>query len=417
MTQAPPPDSAADADGLRRLLGERSFTRYLLTRFVASFGVQMQTVAVGIQVYALRHSPLDLGLVGLSQFLPFVLLVLVAGQVADRFDRRRIGLACLVVQFACAAALAAFTVLGLASPLPVFAVMVAFGISRAFQMPASQSLLPNLVPPALFRRAVAITSSSWQVATIAGPGIGGIVYAAAGPATVYALVAGLLAVAMVCLAGVRPPPRAEPATASSWRSMVEGLRFVWRQKVVLGAISMDLFAVLFGGATALLPAYAAEVLHTGAAGIGWLRAAPAAGAVAMAASLTLRPISRRAGHALFAAVAGFGVATIVFGASTDYALSLAALALLGAADMVSIFVRQVLVQLETPDAMRGRVAAVSSMFIGASNELGEFESGLTAAWWGLEPAVVIGGCATIVVAALWARLFPALWRLNALRRD
>jgi MFS family permease len=398
-------------------LGEQSFTRYLLTRFVASLGVQMQTVAVGIQVYALRHSPLDLGLVGLSQFLPFVVLVLVAGQVADRFDRRRIGLACLLVQFGCAAALATFTIEGLASPLPVFAVMVAFGISRAFQMPASSSLLPNLVPPALFRRAVAITSSSWQVATIAGPGIGGILYAAAGPAAVYGLVAGLLAVAIACLAGVRAPARPEPMTPSTWRSMVEGLRFVWQQKVVLGAISMDLFAVLFGGATALLPAYAAEVLHTGAAGIGWLRAAPAAGAVAMAARLTLHPINGRAGHALFAAVAAFGVATIVFGASTHYALSLAALVLLGAADMVSIFVRQVLVQVETPDAMRGRVAAVSAMFIGASNELGEFESGLTAAWWGLEPAVVVGGCATILVAGLWARLFPALWRLDGLRRD
>lgn len=405
--------SANPADGgLRRVLRERNFLRYLLTRTSASFAVQMQTVAVGIQVYSLTHRPLDLGLVGLSQFLPFFAFVLVAGQAADRIERRLIVLACLGVQFVCAVALLAFTILGLTRPGPVFAVMVVFGITRAFTMPASQSMLPNLVPAEIFRNAVALNSSTWQVATIAGPALGGVLYATAGPAVVYGVVAALMLTSFGFMAGVRVAARVVTTVGSHWQSVVEGLRFVWHRKVVLGALSLDLFAVLFGGATALVPAYAADVLHVGATGIGWLRAAPAIGATATAAWLTLHPINRRAGPALFVAVVLFGGATIAFGVSTSFWLSLAMLAVLGAADMVSVFVRHVLVQIETPDAMRGRVGAVNAMFIGASNELGEFESGLTAAWWGLEPAVVIGGLATVAVAGLCAWAFPALRRLD-----
>jgi MFS family permease len=394
------------------VLAERAFARFLAARFAASFAVQMQTVAVGVQVYSLTHDPLDLGLVGLSQFLPFIACVLPAGHVADRFDRKSIVLACLAVQVLCAAALAAFTAFGMQRPLPVFAVMIAFGISRAFNAPANNALMPNLVPAGIFGSAVALNSSTWQLATIAGPALGGVLYAATGPATVYGVVALLLGLSVLSLSGVPPPARSVAADDSGWQSVIDGLRFVWHRKVVLGAISMDLFAVLFGGATALLPAYADQVLHIGVAGIGWLRAAPGVGAALTAAWLALRPIGRHAGRAMFSGVAVFGVATVAFGVSTSFWLSMFALAVLGAADMVSVFVRHVLVQLETPDPMRGRVGAVSYMFVGASNELGEFESGLTASWWGLKPAVMVGGIATLAVAALWARLFPGLRRLD-----
>ena len=338
--------------------------------------------------------------------------MLPAGHVADRFDRKSIVLACLAVQVLCAAALAAFTAFGMQRPLPVFAVMIAFGISRAFNAPANNALMPNLVPAGIFGSAVALNSSTWQLATIAGPALGGVLYAATGPATVYGVVALLLGLSVLSLSGVPPPARSVAADDSGWQSVIDGLRFVWHRKVVLGAISMDLFAVLFGGATALLPAYADQVLHIGVAGIGWLRAAPGVGAALTAAWLALRPIGRHAGRAMFSGVAVFGVATVAFGVSTSFWLSMFALAVLGAADMVSVFVRHVLVQLETPDPMRGRVGAVSYMFVGASNELGEFESGLTASWWGLKPAVMVGGIATLAVAALWARLFPGLRRLD-----
>ncbi len=405
------PDGPA-AGGLRSVLRERSFTWFLLARFAAAVAVQMQTVSVGVQVYALTRNPLDLGLLGLSQFLPFVAFVLIAGHVADRFNRKTIILLCLAVMLLCAAALATFAVLGLRSPAPVLGVMIAFGIARAFMAPASNAIMPNLVPTPIFGSAVALNSSAWQVATIAGPALGGVLYAATGAAVVFEVVALMLGLAVACLAGVRAPPKHSAPEAASWQSVIEGLRFVWRRELILGAISMDLFAVLFGGATALLPAIAAEVLHVGVVGIGWLRAAPGVGAALTAVWLTSRPISRHAGRAMFIGVVVFGIATIVFGLSRNFWLSLGVLAVLGAADMVSVFVRHILVQLETPDAMRGRVGAVNSMFIGASNELGEFESGVTAAWWGVRPAIVIGGLATLGVAGLWVRWFPALRRLD-----
>ena len=399
--------SGSDGQRLGRLLAHPGFARFLTARLAVSIAVQMQTVAVGWQIYAITRDPLDLGLIGLSQFLPFVLLVLPAGQVADRRNRARILTACYALEFLCALLLLAFTFSGLTVVWPVFMVMVLFGVARAFSMPAGQALLPNLVPPEHFSRAVAVNSSTWQVSTIVGPAIGGLVYLL-GPENVYGSVAVLLAVAVVLMLGVRVPPPAPHTEPDSWHTLLEGIRFVWQRKIILGAVSLDLFAVLFGGATALLPAYASDVLQVGPDGLGWLRAAPGVGAALIAIAFAWRPFTRRAGPLMFAGVALFGVATVVFGVSESFAISLVALVVLGGADMVSVYIRHMLVQLETPDAIRGRVSAVNAVFIGASNELGEFESGLTAAWWGLKPAVVVGGIASVAIAALWMRWFPAL---------
>jgi len=396
---------------LGRLLQYPAFTRFLSARLLASVAVQMQTVAVGWQVYEITNDPLDLGLIGLSQFLPFVLLVLPAGHVADRHNRALILALCIALEFFCALALLAFTLSGLAVAWPVFAVMVVFGIARAFSMPAGQAIMPNLVPPSLFSRAVAVNSSTWQVSTIAGPAIGGLVYLA-GPDVVYASVAGLLAAAFLFVIGVKTGKPARPDTPDTWHTLLEGLRFVWRKKVILGAVSLDLFAVLFGGAVALLPAIARDILHVGPDGFGWLRAAPGMGAAVVAMALAWRPLSRHVGTQMFAGVALFGLATIVFGLSTNFLLSLVALVVIGAADMVSVYIRHMLVQLETPDEIRGRVSAVNAVFIGASNELGEFESGVTAAWWGVRPAVIVGGVASVAIAGLWMRWFPALRRID-----
>jgi len=379
----------------------------------------MQTVAVGWQVYALRHDPLDLGLVGLSQFLPFIPLVLVAGHAADHFNRRKILATCYSVQVLCALLLLAFTLEGLRVVWPVFGIMVLFGIARALSMPSSQAIVPTLVPIESFGNAVALSSSSFQVATIAGPTLGGLLYLR-GPGTVYSIVAILLAAAAVLMSVAKVRQRKiaatsktasatpDAATSKSWHAVLEGLRFVRSRPVVLGAISLDLFAVLLGGATALLPAYARDVLHVGPTGLGLLRTAPGVGAALAGVVLAFSPMVRHVGRWMFAGVALFGAATIVFGLSQLFLVSMCALLLLGVGDMASVYIRHMLVQLETPDSIRGRVSAVNGVFIGASNELGEFESGVTAAWFGLVPAVVIGGIATLVVAGLWMRWFPAL---------
>jgi MFS family permease len=398
---------------LGRLLAHGAFARYLWARIAVSVAVQMQTVAVGWQIYSITKDPLDLGLIGLSQFLPFVLLVLPAGQAADRRNRARILSACYALEFLCAALLLGFTLSGLTVVWPVFAVMVLFGMARAFSMPAGQAILPNLVPPELFSRAVAVQSSTWQLSTIIGPAIGGFVYLL-GPEAVYGSVAALLVAAFVLMIGLRTPTPVPSLEPDSWHTLLEGLRFVWKRKIILGAVSLDLFAVLFGGAVALLPAYASDILHIGPDGFGWLRAAPGVGAAIIALALAWRPITTHVGAKMFAGVAIFGVATVVFGVSESFLLSLAALAVLGGADMVSVYIRHMLVQLETPDAIRGRVSAVNAVFIGASNELGEFESGLTAAWWGLKPAVVVGGVASVAIAGLWMRWFPDLRRMKRL---
>ncbi len=385
---------------------------YLLARLFGTLAVQMQTVAVGWQVYEATHDPLDLGLIGLSQFLPFIVLILPAGHVADQYDRRRVAAACFALQALAAVLLLAYTRAGMPAVWPVFAIMGLFGVARAFSMPAAQALLPNMVPPEEYGRAVPLSSSANQVARITGPALGGLLYFA-GAEAVYAAVALMSAAAFGLILAARAL-RAAPAlrVPLSWTNLLSGLAFVRSRPVVLGAISMDLFAVLFGGATALLPAYAGDILHAGPLGLGFLRTASGIGAALCGLALALRPIQHQVGRWMFGGVAAFGLATVVFGVSTSLWLSLAALTVLGAADMLSVYVRQMLVQLATPDAIRGRVSAVNSVFIGASNEVGEFESGLTAAWWGVVPAVVFGGAATMLVAWAWTRLFPALWRME-----
>jgi MFS family permease len=399
---------SADPSPRLAVLRNRDFTLFLAARFLATIAVQMQTVAVGWQVYAVTRDPLDLGLIGLSQFLPFVLLILPAGHMADNYDRRRIITLCFALECVCAVLLLVLASRGLHSASPVFAVMVLFGIARAFAMPTGQALLPNLVERGQFGTAVALNSSTWQVATIAGPTLGGIVYLSGAP-VVYATVASLLALATLLTLMVR---RGGERTASTevpgLHTLLSGLRFVWSRRPVLGAISLDLFAVLFGGATALLPVYAADVLHVGPGGLGLLRTAPGAGAALCGLAIGIAPIARHVGRWMFGGVVAFGIATVVFGLSTSFWLSVAALTIMGAGDMVSVYIRHLLVQLETPDAIRGRVSAVNAVFIGASNELGEFESGLTAAWFGTVPAVIVGGCATLAVAGIWSRLFPEL---------
>jgi MFS family permease len=393
-------------------LREPALRRLVLARLLATLAVQMQTVAVGWQVYELTRSPLDLGFVGLAQFLPFVVFILPAGHAADQYPRQRIVAGCFASQAVAAALLVAYTRAGPHGVWPVFAVMGLFGSARAFWMPAAQALLPNVVRPERYGNAVALSASANQVSRVAGPALGGLLYFA-GAAAVYGAVAALLAVSFGLMLGVRAAygagPRREPLR---WATLLSGLAFVRSRPSLLGAISLDLFAVLFGGATALLPAYAGEILHVGALGLGLLRTASGIGAALCGVALALRPIQRHVGRWMFGAVALFGAATVVFGLSRSPALSLAALGVLGAADMVSVYVRQLLVQLATPDAIRGRVSAVSSVFIGASNELGEFESGITAAWWGVVPAVVVGGVATVLVTWAWTRLFPALWRMR-----
>jgi MFS family permease len=396
------------------VLGNRDFGLYLVARFLGTLAVQMQTVAVGWQVYEVTRDPLDLGLIGLSQFLPFILTILPAGHLADSHDRRRIVTACYALECICALLLLAIARRGLTEATPVFAVMTLFGVARAFQMPTGQALLPNLVPHQQFGAAVAINSSTWQIATIAGPALGGFVYLAGAP-VVYATAAALFAVSVALTLALRSGGgRNQVREATSFATLTLGLRFVRSRRVVLGAISLDLFAVLFGGATALLPVYAADVLHVGPDGLGWLRTAPAIGAAICGIVLSLLPITRNVGRHMFGGVVVFGLSTIVFGLSTSFGLSMIALAAMGAGDMVSIYIRHLLVQLETPDAIRGRVSAINAVFIGASNELGEFESGVTAAWFGTVAAVIVGGCATLAVAALWTRLFPQLARMDHL---
>jgi MFS family permease len=403
------------------VLKNRDFSLYLCSRFFASIATQMVIMAVGWQVYHLTGRVLDLGLIGLSQFLPFLCLVLFSGHAADQFDRRTIIMLGHCAYAVCTLLLLGFAWTNIRSTLPIFAVLAVLGITRAFQMPAAQSFVPNIVPIATLRNALAINSSANQVAAIVGPSIGGIVYALAehrfgqnsGAGVVYGAAAILLlaAITLVALIQKRRLPSARSVLA--WSTLLQGLHFVWHRKTVLGAISLDLFAVLFGGATALLPAYTRDVLHAGPDVFGYLRAAPGIGAGASAVWLAFRPVSRNVGVTMFAGVAAFGLATVVLGLTHLFWVAMIALVILGMGDMISVFVRSLLVQLQTPDEIRGRVSAVTAVFIGASNELGEFESGTTAAWFGLVPAIVIGGVATIIVTVLWARVFfPALWRMQ-----
>ena len=396
----------------KELTHQRAFMRMWFARLFGTTGNQMLMVAVGWQMYDLTGSAWDLGLVGLYQFLPALLLTLVAGHVADRVHRGHIIAACLVTQAMVALILVAATQgwgasKGWVSRDLLLGVSVMLGAARAFQMPAQQALAPMLVPAAMLPRAMAFSSAGMQAAVIGGPALGGVIFVA-GATVVYATCAALFAMGCVLIYGVKyehaPPPRAP----LSLRTLLAGAEFVWQRKALLGAVSLDLFAVLLGGATALLPMFAKDILQVGPLGLGLLRAAPAAGALLVSVALTRWPLSRRVGHTMLAAVALYGVCMVVFGLSTHFVLSLIVLAVSGGADMVSVVVRQTLVQLETPNEMRGRVSAVNSVFIGASNQLGEFESGATAALMGPLGSVVAGGVGTLLVAALWFKWFPAL---------
>ncbi len=393
-----------------------SFQRYWAARLCVTLAIQMQAVAIGWQIYDLTRRPLDLGLVGLAQFLPSLGLALVTGHVADRYDRRTVMALCIIVEALCAVLFLTFTLQdGTQTPF-LFGVLVLFGTARAFEFPASIALMPNLVPPRLFTNAAAWSSSSWQVATIVGPAIGGLLYAI-GPEAVYGCCVLMFLLSVFLVNTIRIEHREKEQMAATWESVVAGISFIRGQPVVLGAVSLDLFAVLLGGATALLPVYARDILHVGPWGLGLLRSAPAVGALVMALLIARRPIQRHAGAILLGAVGVFGLSIVVFGLSHNLWLSLLALTILGASDMISVVIRRVLVLVKTPDEMRGRVSAVESVFIGASNELGEFESGVTAAWFGVVPAVVLGGLGTLAVVGLWARIFPQLRRVDSLEGE
>jgi len=378
---------------------------------LSTLALNMQTVAVGWQLYLLTGSAFDLGLVGLAQFAPTVVLTLVVGQVADRYDRRVVVVICHVAEAGATAVLALGSLGGWLTREGILAILVIIGAARAFENPARASLVPRLVPLRLLSRAIASVTSAGQMARIAGPALGGALYAL-GATTVYATVAVLYLAGAVLIALVKDAQPARPREEITTASLFSGVAFILRQRLLLGLMSLDLFAVLLGGATALLPIYARDILDTGPWGLGLLRAAPAIGALAMSAVLARRPIEHNAGPALFGGILVFGVATIVFGVSTNLALSLAALGVLGGSDLLSMIIRQSLVQIRTPDGMRGRVSAVHSLFTGTSNQLGEFESGLLAALFGAVPAVLIGGVGTLVVVAVWMYRFPELRRFH-----
>lgn len=389
------------------------FTLYQVARFCIVLSLEMQSVAVGWQVYDITRRPLDLGLIGLSQFMPGMFLFLVAGHAADRFDRRRLLAACYASFSVCSALLLATSLHGLSAVYPIYAVVVLLGVVRSFNGPVSRALLPQLVPTEHFPNAIAWHGSVYKSATIIGPSVGGLLYAMTrGPSAVYgaSIIAALGAAFSTLRIKTRGQPR--PREELNFRTILAGLHYIRQHRMILGAISLDLFAVLLGGAVALLPIYAREILLTGPWGLGLLRTAPAVGGVSMAVLIAHRPLRSRVGAMMLWCVAGFGVFTIVFGVSRNLVLSMLALALVGAMDMVSVVVRGTLVQLATPDEMRGRVNAVDMIFVGASNDVGEFESGVTANWFGTVPAVVLGGVGTLLVTALWAWGFPELRRVD-----
>lgn len=408
--------AASPADDRFAAFRHTAYARYFLARFLSYFALQIVIVSVGWQIYDLTRDPFDLGLVGLIQFAPALLLILVTGTVADRFSRRGIILGCDLVEAACVLALVLMTWHGLTSPLPIFAVLLVTGIARAFLGPAAQALAPNLVPPKDLPNAVAWNSSAWQTAGVVGPVVGGLLYGL-GPMVPYVTGAVFLLMAATAIFLVPAQPRRVTREKQSWDSLMAGFRYIRRERVVFGAISLDMFAVLLGGAIALMPVYARDILELGPIGLGLLRASPGVGAILMAIYLASRPIRTRAGIKMFIGVGLFGLTTIVFGLSTDLPLSLLALACLGAADTISVYVRQTLIQLWTPDELLGRVSAVNMVFIGASNELGEFRAGTMAAFIGPVAAVTLGGVAALGVAGLWAWMFPQLRQIQTLDRE
>jgi MFS family permease len=411
------PDTVPSA---RALLKERDYLAFWVSRWTGAFAAQIQSVAMGWQMYAIArrtHSVSEsaflVGMIGLSAFIPVFLLTLPAGETADRYDRKKVLLFCYAGEIATVLTLAVATWQGRASVQLLLIVGALFGAARAFFNPANTALGPMLVPRPLLPRAIAWNSLAWQTASIIGPAAGGLLVART-PAYAYFTTFALYGVAAFCTVIIRKSGQPVVNPGSRWQLVKEGLRYVWAQKIVFGAISLDLFAVLLGGATALLPVFARDILHIGAQGFGVLRSGPAIGATVVALLLAARPIRKKAGLFMFAGVATFGAATCVFALSKILWLSVAALAVLGGADMLSVYIRQTLVQLVTPDPMRGRVAAVSSVFIGASNELGEFESGVVARFLGPVGAALFGGVGALVVTGLWSALFPALRKADRL---
>lgn len=383
------------------------FRFFWLTTLLVSFGVQIMAVSIGWQIYDVTGEPLLLGLVGLCLFLPALVLILVTGLAADRFNRRGIMAICLVVELGCAIGFLLLASAQAHEVWPIFVILVVLGTARAFWGPATQSLAPNLVPPEALANAITTNMSAWQFSTIAGPAVGGLLYGIA-PAVAFGTAGVLLCGAIVTVLLIPKPARRDSHQATSLDTLFGGFRYIFSNKVVLGAISLDMFAVLMGGAVALLPVYAKDVLQAGPAELGFLRAAPGVGAIVMALWLSRFPIRDHAGRILFIFVGLFGAFTVIFGWSTNVWLSVAALALVGASDMVSVTIRETIMQLWTPEEVRGRVNAVNSVFIGASNELGEFRAGTVAHFVGPVPAVVMGGFGAIAVALAWSRLFPGL---------
>ncbi|WP_374657550.1 MFS transporter [Phenylobacterium sp.] len=417
MPSDDPPEPYPSAAALLR---SRDFMLFWSTRVASTLGVQIQSVALGWQVYAVARrthtvaeSAFYVGMIGLVTFIPVLLLALWAGEAADRYDRKRILQFCYAGEIASALVLLAASVLNFATIPLLLGVAVMFGISRAFMGPAGTAMGPMLVPRSLLPRAIAWNSLAWQGGSIVGPALGGVLVSLS-PAVAYGATTALYLVAVATVSMIAMNTQPEVQEGSGWTLIKEGLAYVWGNKIVFGAISLDLFAVLLGGATALLPVYARDILHVGAEGFGMLRAGPAIGATIIAVWLAANPIRRRAGPIMFAGVAVFALATVVFGVSRHFWLSVVALAVLGGADMLSVYVRQTLIQIVTPDQMRGRVAAVSSLFIGASNELGEFRTGVAARFMGAVAAAVSGGVAALIVTGLWAKLFPALRKADRL---
>jgi len=395
-----------------------NFLRFLLARSFIILALEMLSVAVGWQVYEITHRPLDFGLVGLAQFLPGILLFLISGHAADRFNRRDVLALCYVGAGLCAGLFLALSWRGTHSARPIYAVLLLLGVVRSFSGPAGQAILPQLVPEEHYPNAVAWSASTRTMATILGPALGGVIYALFNsPSPVYVAVLACSLAAALSTFRIHVATRQLMREPTSLRTILAGLDYIWRQKLLLGAVSLDLFAVLLGGAVALLPVYAREILHTGPWGLGLLRSAPGVGAAAMATLLAHRPLRRKAGQAMLWCVTGFGIFTIIFGLSRSLVLSLLSLLFVGATDMVSVIVRTTLVQLATKDEMRGRVSAVNMLFIGASNEFGQFESGVTAAWFGTVPAVVLGGIGTLIVIGIWAWRFPELRQADRLIAD
>jgi MFS family permease len=411
----------ADASAGRAAFTHPAFVLFQVARFLIVAAVEMQAVAVGWQVYEITKRPLDLGYVGLAQFLPGILLFPLSGHASDRFERRNVLSACYAGYAVCFALLLAISHRGIDSVRAIYVVLLLIGVVRSFNGAASRSILPQLVSPQHFPNAVAWNATIFQAATILGPSFGGILYAAShGPSLVYAIAMVTAIAAVVSTFRIKPEAKARPREPMTFKTVFAGLHFIWNKKLILGAISLDLFAVLLGGAVALLPVYAREILHTGPWGLGLLRTAPGVGAGLMAILLAHRPLKGKSGPTLLWAVAGFGVFTIIFGLSRNLVVSLLALLLLGASDMISVIIRATLTLLSTPDEMRGRVTAVDMIFIGTSNEFGQFESGLTAQWFGTVPAVVVGGIGTLVVIVLWAWFFPELrhaGELSSLRSE